>query len=170
MKFRYCITVLLLLLASQVSAAVLRNVIVVNMHMVTKEGVGPSIGTIELRHIKQGVLITPNLKGLSPGLHGFHLHVNPSCADFGKAAGPHFDPHDTKQHLGPMHLGGHQGDLPVLFANRRGDIKQPEIAPKIEIHEMVGHALMIHMGEDNYKDVPKKLGGGGARVACGVVK
>jgi Cu-Zn family superoxide dismutase len=28
---------------------------------------------------------------------------------------------------------------------------------------------MIHQGGDNYSDDPKKLGGGGARVACGVI-
>jgi len=33
-----------------------------------------------------------------------------------------------------------------------------------------GHALMIHQGGDNYADTPEKLGGGGARAACGVVK
>jgi Cu-Zn family superoxide dismutase len=29
---------------------------------------------------------------------------------------------------------------------------------------------MIHAGGDNYSDHPKRLGGGGARIACGVVK
>ncbi|MRR17699.1 MAG: superoxide dismutase [Cu-Zn] SodC1, partial [Deltaproteobacteria bacterium] len=31
-------------------------------------------------------------------------------------------------------------------------------------------SLMIHVGGDNYSDVPEKLGGGGGRLACGVVK
>ena len=29
---------------------------------------------------------------------------------------------------------------------------------------------MIHMGGDNYKDAPSPLGGGGGRLACGVVE
>jgi Cu-Zn family superoxide dismutase len=29
---------------------------------------------------------------------------------------------------------------------------------------------MIHAGGDNYSDQPVPLGGGGARIACGVVK
>jgi Cu-Zn family superoxide dismutase len=28
---------------------------------------------------------------------------------------------------------------------------------------------MIHEGGDNYSDQPKPLGGGGARIACGVI-
>jgi hypothetical protein len=28
---------------------------------------------------------------------------------------------------------------------------------------------MIHEGGDNYADAPKPLGGGGARIACGVI-
>ncbi|WP_324128836.1 superoxide dismutase family protein, partial [Acinetobacter baumannii] len=29
---------------------------------------------------------------------------------------------------------------------------------------------MIHAGGDNYSDSPQPLGGGGARIACGVIK
>jgi Cu-Zn family superoxide dismutase len=29
---------------------------------------------------------------------------------------------------------------------------------------------MVHAGGDNYADQPEPLGGGGPRVACGVVK
>ena len=32
------------------------------------------------------------------------------------------------------------------------------------------HALMIHVGGDNFHDHPAALGGGGARMACGVIK
>jgi Cu-Zn family superoxide dismutase len=33
-----------------------------------------------------------------------------------------------------------------------------------------GKALMIHAGGDNYADQPKPLGGGGDRIACGVIQ
>jgi len=29
---------------------------------------------------------------------------------------------------------------------------------------------MVHVGGDNYSDNPEALGGGGARMACGVIK
>ena len=37
------------------------------------------------------------------------------------------------------------------------------------MEDVSGRALMIHEGGDNYADEPKPLGGGGARIACGVI-
>ena len=44
------------------------------------------------------------------------------------------------------------------------------LAPRIKLSEIKGRSLMIHAGGDNYSDDPKPLGGGGARVACGVIE
>ena len=38
------------------------------------------------------------------------------------------------------------------------------------MNEIKGRALMIHAGGDNHSDHPAPLGGGGARMACGVIK
>jgi len=35
--------------------------------------------------------------------------------------------------------------------------------------DIEGRALMIHAAGDNYSDTPAALGGGGARIVCGVV-
>jgi Cu-Zn family superoxide dismutase len=43
-------------------------------------------------------------------------------------------------------------------------------APRLTVADARGKALMIHAGGDNYSDQPKPLGGGGGRVACGVVQ
>ena len=43
-------------------------------------------------------------------------------------------------------------------------------APHIkDIAALKGRALVIHVGGDNYADQPLPLGGGGARLACGVI-
>jgi Cu-Zn family superoxide dismutase len=42
-------------------------------------------------------------------------------------------------------------------------------AQRLKTSDLAGRAITIHAGGDNYSDNPKKLGGGGARVACGVV-
>jgi Cu-Zn family superoxide dismutase len=42
--------------------------------------------------------------------------------------------------------------------------------PRIKVADIKGRSLMIHEGGDNYSDQPKPLGGGGGRVACGIIR
>jgi Cu-Zn family superoxide dismutase len=45
----------------------------------------------------------------------------------------------------------------------------PVLAPRLKLTDLKGRSLMIHAGGDNHADHPQKLGGGGARIACGVI-
>jgi len=149
----------------------------VKMNLITPTGVGKSIGTITLEDAQGTLTITPNLKGLPPGEHGFHLHELPSCAPADKdgkkvaglAAGGHFDPDATDSHKGPGG-GGHDGDLPKLVVSEKGEAKQPLQFKGMKAADFQGKALVIHAGGDNYSDTPTPQGGGGDRIACGVVK
>ena len=143
--------------------------LVVPMTTVDDNGQGKSIGTVSIEKAKCGVLITPDLHDLTPGTHGFHIHQFPSCADKAMAAGGHLDPSKTEKHEGPYTTKGHMGDLPILVVDKDGNAKLPSDAPNLTMDSFKGHALMIHMNGDNYSDTPEKLGGGGARIACGVV-
>ncbi len=135
------------------------------------------IGTVAVTQTPYGVLFTPNLTGLPPGLHGFHLHEKPDCGNSTKdgvvtvagAAGSHWDPEHTGKHEGPYGQG-HLGDLPGLYVAPDGTATTPVLAPRIkDLSAVKGLALMIHAGGDNHSDHPAKLGGGGARIACGVL-
>jgi Cu-Zn family superoxide dismutase len=130
------------------------------------------VGNITATDTKYGAMFTPNLHSLTPsvtsGIHGFHLHLNPSCANNGMAAGSHFDPNKTNHHLGPYNSAGHLGDLPALYVNADGSVNIPVVAPRLKIKDLFGHSLMIHNGSDNYSDNPT-LGGGESRMVCGVV-
>lgn len=130
---------------------------------------GASIGTIVAVDTQYGLLFMPHLHSLTPGIHGFHLHTNPSCADQGKAAGGHWDPGKTGMHLGPYDSEGELGDLPALTADAKGKVTLPVLAPRLKVSMLQGHSLMIHAGGDNYSDLPLQSGGGGARFTCGVV-
>ncbi len=140
-------------------------------------GVGSPVGTISISQTAYGALLTPDLTGLTPGLHGFHLHQNADCApkeQEGKrvpalAAGGHYDPANTGRHEGP-YGSGHLGDLPALYVGMDGKANYPVLAPRLKLADFKGHSLMIHAGGDNHADHPQKLGGGGARVACGVIR
>jgi Cu-Zn family superoxide dismutase len=150
---------------------------VVTINLVTADGIGKEIGKISAADTEHGLLITPDLSDLPPGLHGFHLHEHPSCDPAKKdekmtsaqAAGGHLDPQKTTKHEGP-YGHGHLGDLPALYVGSDGKANLPVLAPRLKVADLNGHALMIHAGGDNYSDQPQALGGGGARIACGVVK
>lgn len=134
-----------------------------------KGGEGKAIGTVTIKKAQCGVLFTPNLTDLKPGPHGFHIHQNPSCDDFGNAAGAHLDPNHTNAHGGP-YGSGHLGDLPFLWVGEDGKAILPVLEPRLALNDVKGHSLMIHRGGDNYSDDPEKNGGGGGRIACGVIK
>jgi Cu-Zn family superoxide dismutase len=86
------------------------------------------------------------------------------------AAGGHLDPAMTGKHEGPEGLG-HLGDLPLVTVAADGSVSGTAVAPRIkDVSALKGRALMIHAGGDNYSDAPAPLGGGGARLACGVVQ
>lgn len=151
--------------------------VTVTMNLVNEQGVGKSIGTITITEGPNGLVFTPKLTDLTPGLHGFHVHQNPDCSTGtkdgkqvpGLAAGGHYDPALTGKHEG--HEGkGHLGDLPALIVGADGTASTSVTAPRLKMADVKGRSLMIHAGGDNYSDQPAPLGGGGARVACGVVK
>ncbi len=147
--------------------------VIVTMNEISASGVGASIGTVTLSDGPNGLVIQPNLKQLAPGEHGFHVHANSDCGAAnnaaGMAAGGHFDPAKSEKHLGPK-AAGHLGDLPALVVGTDGTATQSMAAGRLKVADVKGRALMIHAGGDNYSDEPKPLGGGGARVACGVIK
>ena len=146
------------------------------VHAVSASGIGEKIGTVTFADSDQGLVITPDLHQLAPGAHGFHIHQKPSCdvaTKDGKltaagAAGGHYDPAAKGKHAGP-HGMGHRGDLPVLMVNDDGNASQQMLAPRLKLADVEGRAIMIHEGGDNYSDAPKPLGGGGGRIACGVI-
>ncbi|MSO92944.1 MAG: superoxide dismutase [Rhodospirillales bacterium] len=151
----------------------------VTVNTISATGVGASIGTLTLRDSKQGLVVEPNLKGLPAGTRGFHLHEKGDCGPGpnpqgqpapGLAAGGHYDPEKTGTHHGPHNKAGHLGDMSVLIVDANGTATVPVLAPRLKVKDAAGKAIMIHAGEDNYSDAPAPLGGGGARIACGVVK
>ncbi len=127
-----------------------------------------SLGDIVFVDTSYGLLISPHLTGLPAGLHGFHLHQHADCGDVGMHAGDHFDPKNTNTHQGP-YGEGHLGDLPILYVGSDGQANTPTLAPRLKTSDLNGLAVMIHAGGDTYSDTPK-LGGGGARIGCGVLK
>jgi superoxide dismutase, Cu-Zn family len=144
----------------------------------TPTGTGDALGTMTISDGAGGATVKTALKGLPPGPHGFHIHQNGSCQPAtannqpvpAGAAGGHFDPQNTGKHEGPEG-NGHLGDLPALQVGPDGNAAQTLTAPHIkDLSGLKGKAVVIHAGGDNYSDQPQPLGGGGARIACGILE
>lgn len=148
----------------------------VPLDLVDGSGTTRRIGTVVASETPYGVVFTPQLQGLPPGVHGFHVHENPSCQPQMKdgkpvpagAAGGHYDPKGSKKHGTPWG-DGHLGDLPGLVVAADGSATYAVLAPRLKMADLSGRALMVHVGGDNHADHPAPLGGGGARLACGVI-
>jgi Cu-Zn family superoxide dismutase len=158
------------------SAGAMASEATVNMSALDAQGGQTPVGAVRLVETRFGLALYPNLRSLAPGLHGFHVHENPSCAHTeadgkkvpGMAAGGHYDPAGTKKHGEPWG-DGHLGDLPPLVVMADGTATTPVLAPRLKLSDVRNRSLMIHAGGDNHADHPAPLGGGGARVACGVI-
>ena len=109
------------------------------LHRIDAEGIGETIGTVTASDTDQGLVITPNLQGLSAGEYGFHLHSNGSCdpgrnADgvsiAGLKAGGHWDPDETGTHEGPFGQG-HRGDLSRLVVEADASTITAVVAPRL---------------------------------------
>jgi Cu-Zn family superoxide dismutase len=172
MKISYAIAVLI----SSIGCASAADVIV-PMNTVNEQGVVKSIGNITITESAYGLVFTPSLEGLPAGVHGFHVHENPSCQPKEKdgkmvaalSAGGHYDPRGTKHHGMPWG-DGHLGDLPGLIVKADGKADYAVLAPRLKMEDIQSRAIIIHAGGDNYSDQPAALGGGGARIACGIIK
>ena len=165
------------LLAALASTAARAEALHARMALATVTGPGDAVGTVTISEGADGAHFALDLHGLPPGPHGFHIHANASCSPGEKdgkpvpagGAGGHLDPDKTGMHMGPMAMG-HLGDLPLITVDADGSARQTLVAPRItSLATLKDHALMIHAGGDNYADQPAPLGGGGARLACGVI-
>ncbi|MCL2144111.1 MAG: superoxide dismutase [Cu-Zn] SodC [Endomicrobia bacterium] len=160
-----------------VPAALNAETVKVNIYKVTIDGKSDKIGTVKISDSDKGLVVKAKISGLTPGEHGFHIHQNPSCGSHGAdgsagpalAAGGHYDPDNTGKHLGP-YGDGHKGDLPFLTADKKGKVNETVTAPRLTVNDIKNRSIMIHQGGDNYSDIPEPLGGGGARIAIGIIQ
>lgn len=124
-------------------------------------------GVLTLKQQEDGVHVTGEVMGLTPGEHGFHIHEYGDLRDpEGKSAGGHFNPHGTK-HGGPDDKERHPGDLGNITANEDGVAKVDAMAEGLKLHFVLGRSFVVHAGRDDLKSQPS--GDAGPRVAVGII-
>jgi superoxide dismutase, Cu-Zn family len=144
------------------------------------DATGRSIGWVRLVEDGMGrVHVNVHVAGLTPGLHGIHIHAIGACSPTFAAAGGHYNP------LGHQHgldnpNGAHAGDLPNLIVNAEGVAHLNATTDRVTISPgpttlfdstplAVGSAFIIHANEDD-QVTDATNGNSGARVACAVIE
>ncbi len=127
-------------------------------------------GVVTFTKLTEGVKVSSNITGLTPGKHGFHIHEFGDCSsDDGTTAGGHFNP-TQMPHGAPTDAQRHSGDFGNVTADSTGIALMEWIDPMITFdgpNSIIGRAVIVHAVEDDLKTQP--TGAAGARVACGVI-
>lgn len=142
-------------------------------HLVPAPGLDIA-GQIRFRQVSGGVEVKVNVRGLSPGAHGLHVHAGTVC-DPNDPAGPfmsaggHFNP-GGEPHGSPDDPDHHAGDLGNIVANNRGRARAQFFVEDVSLtgpDGFAGHALIIHASPDDFETQP--TGNSGGRIACGII-
>jgi superoxide dismutase, Cu-Zn family len=117
------------------------------------------------------VVVDARVTGLTPGLHGFHVHEKGDCtAADGTSAGAHFNPRKAP-HAGPDSPERHAGDLGNLNADANGvavyHAEVSGITLGTALDSIIGRAVIVHANADDLRTQPS--GNSGARMACGLI-
>ena len=129
-------------------------------------------GTVTFTELGDGsVEVRADLRGVPPGVHGFHVHDKGDCGDNGNAAGGHFNP-TAAPHGAPDATSHHAGDFGNVTADANGIVSIRFTTRSITVeagpNSVVGHAVILHANPDDLTTQP--TGNAGGRIACGVVE
>ncbi|MDV6375502.1 superoxide dismutase family protein [Deinococcus arenicola] len=147
-----------------------------------RDAAGEVRGAASFEQVGMGMRVTVTVSGLTPGMHGMHLHEFGRCTPgvdpaenkvvpFGGAGG-HFDPGGSANHDSPTagNKYGHGGDLPMLNVGADGVGKATFTTSKDSLtgkNGVLNRSLVVHADMDDYKSDPS--GKSGARERCGVI-
>ena len=133
-------------------------------------------GTVRFEQLQDAVRIKYNIKGLTDGKHGFHIHEFGDLTDGCKNACSHFNP-DGGTHGGLNSRMRHAGDLGNIVC-KKGKCSGHLTAKGISLNprqtdSIIGRSIIIHADEDdlgkggNIESI--KTGNAGKRLACAVI-
>lgn len=123
------------------------------------------------------VLVTINVRGLTPGSHAVHIHENGVCEPCG-AAGGHFDPGPNSNSSPDGNHPFHMGDLVNIKVDSKGrgrlrtKTTRVTLSPgPLSVFDADGSAFIIHDNEDTFCPEGADAGcAGGTRAACGIIR
>lgn len=133
---------------------------------------GPVKGRVLFEEETQGVRVTADITGLTPGKHGFHIHEKGDCSapDF-TSAGGHWNPTSAKHGAPAGGTDHHYGDFGNIEANEQGVARFARTFQWLSFtgtNSFVGKAVVVHASADDLTSQPS--GNAGGRIACGVIQ
>lgn len=131
-------------------------------------------GVVTFTMMPEGkVRIEADITGLSPGMHGMHIHEFGDCsAPDGMSAGGHFNP-DGVDHGSPDGATHHAGDFGNIEADAGGRAQFELVIDTATFslaggkYDVAGRAVIVHEKPD---DFGQPTGNAGGRLACGVIE
>jgi Cu-Zn family superoxide dismutase len=160
---------------------------------------GRAVGTVTFRvdrdHTRVTAVLRPNSYVAVGAFHGFHVHANNDATNGAGCVADPTQPSTTWFVAVDGHLaepgqghGHHDGDMPSPLVEADGTARLVFTTDRVEPADLVGRAVVLHAGPDNFGNVPvgtaadqytpnsasatdktAKTGNAGDRVACGLV-
>lgn len=133
-------------------------------HMVGSSEIHNLVGDVYVYPFLQGSLLVADVEGIPySGFYGFHIHDHGPCI-VGEGYTGFFDVggHFTKVENQPHPY--HAGDLPVLMSYY-GHAFMVVYTDRFKPEEILGKAIVIHEGPDDYRSQPG--GNSGQQIGCG---
>uniref|UniRef100_A0A8C5N405 Superoxide dismutase [Cu-Zn] n=1 Tax=Leptobrachium leishanense TaxID=445787 RepID=A0A8C5N405_9ANUR len=125
-----------------------------------------------LQASEDNCIIDGTLDGLSPGLHGVHIHEFGDLSEGCASCGEHYNP-DGSSHGAPGDIDHHVGDLGNIFANDDGQAAFRMENERVKVWNIIGRSLVVDEKEDDLgqgnDSLSKITGNSGRRLACGII-
>ena len=134
---------------------------------------GNDVGVLTISETASGLTTAGTLHGLTPGVHGIHIHTVGRCEPPFQTAGGHWNP-TARQHGFQNPAGPHAGDMQNITVASDGTASVNVTTPLGTLRganallDADGASVVVHAAADDYRTDPS--GNSGARVACGVVQ
>ena len=162
-----------------------------------RDAEGRTVAQVSFVRVSGGTQVTVTARRAGfHGIHGFHAHANDNPANGdGCIADPaqpnttHFVSADGHFNPGGGTHGDHAGDVPALFFTEAGVAAMSFLLDSFTPEDLRGRAMIIHLGADNYGNIPvgtgptqytpnspeattltQNTGNAGVRVACGLIR
>uniref|UniRef100_T1IQZ1 superoxide dismutase n=1 Tax=Strigamia maritima TaxID=126957 RepID=T1IQZ1_STRMM len=134
-----------------------------------------SVIFLQQQNLDGVVHVSGEIRNLSPGEHGFHIHKFGDLRNGCLNASSHFNPFN-KDHGAPEDEERHVGDFGNVIVKSDGVVTLNNEFKNVDLqgqYSVIGRSFVVHSGRDDLgkggDEESKKTGNAGSRVDCCVI-